>query len=138
MDDLGSHSDSDSVTPPPRSEKTSKKIKKVPKKDGALSAAAGSEAGASSTGRESKTKDNSANATGDFEESDVNDFSVDDMTSPQPPSGKSTRAVRSAVSTVDKPTAANKRLASQKSISVDDAIEVSSAIESVFVIFVVV
>jgi hypothetical protein len=132
LDDLGSHSDSDSVTPPPRTEKTSKKVKSAQKKEGALSAVGASEAGAASAGRDSKAKDLSTSVTGDFEESDINDFSVDDLTSPQPvppPSGKSTRAVRSAVSTVDKPTAASKRLASQKTTSVDDAIEVSLSFE---------
>jgi hypothetical protein len=116
------------MTPPPRPEKSSKKTKVVKKKDKAVSAATGSEAGASSTGHDAKAKDISANATGDFEESDINEFSIDDLTSPQPvppPSGKASRAVRSAVSTVDKPTASSKRLGSQKNASLDDAIEVS-------------
>ena len=128
LDDLGSRSDSESITPPPRPGKVSKKAKAAQKKDSAASSAAPvSETGASSA--QLKSKDGVANVSGDLEESDMNEFPVDDLALPQPvppPTGKATRAVRSAISTVDKLTAAaNKRQAALKNTSLDDAIEVS-------------
>jgi len=130
LDDLGSRSDSESVTPPPRPGKGSKKTKLAQKKDSAASSAAPvSETGASNVLRDNKSKDTAANISGDLEESDITDFPVDDLMVPQPvppPTGKTTRAVRSAISTV---AAAAKRQGSLKNTSLEDAIEVSELVE---------
>lgn len=126
LDDLGSQSDSDSATPPPRPGKASKKSKASQKKDGAaLPAGVSSDAGAVND----KAKESLANVSGDFEESEMNEFGLEDVGA-QPAqttvASKAARAVRSAISTVDKQTAASKRLAALKNTSLDDAIEAAN------------